>query len=54
MNDTEIPVVLTAAEWNVVGAALGELPFKVSRPIFDKIQAQIAQALQPADPPPAD
>lgn len=50
----EIAVTLTVEEWNTIGAGLGELPFKVSRPLFDKIQQQIAQALQPPEPPTED
>lgn len=33
---------LTAAEWNVVGAGLMELPMKTAAPIFEKIRQQVA------------
>lgn len=54
----EFELKLNLQDLQIIGAALGELPLKVSRPTFDKINAQVAAAQNtpPADPPvpPAD
>jgi len=42
--DQEVACSLTAAEWNVVLAALQELPFRVSAPLISKLRQQIAIA----------
>ena len=41
-------VILTLDQWNVVGAALNELPRRVSDPVFTAIAQQIAQSQQTA------
>jgi hypothetical protein len=41
--NTQLSVTLEAQEWNVVFAALNELPMRVSRPVFDKMMAQLNQ-----------
>ena len=46
-------VTLTLDQWNVVGAALNELPRRVSDPVFTAIAQQIAQVQQPAPVAPA-
>lgn len=37
----ELTAVLEAQEWNVVLSALSELPMRVSRPVFDRLLAQL-------------
>lgn len=46
-------VTLTLDQWNVVGAALNEMPRRVSDPVFTAIAQQIAQAQQSAPAAPA-
>lgn len=46
-------VTLTLDQWNVVGAALNELPRRVSDPVFTAIAQQIAQSQQTAPVAPA-
>jgi argininosuccinate lyase len=41
-----IAVTLTAAEWNGVLAALGEMPWRMAHPIIGRIVQQV----QPPDP----
>lgn len=51
----EITLKLDQNDLNLIGAALGELPLKVSKALFDKINAQVEEAQKPADPePPKD
>jgi len=38
-----LSVTLTAEQWNVVMAALNELPHRVARPIVDASMAQLRQ-----------
>lgn len=46
----EFTLKVTGDELNLIGAALAELPLKVAKPLFDKINAQVAEA----NKPPAD
>jgi hypothetical protein len=41
--DAMLTVTLQAQEWNVVFAALQELPMRVARPVFDRMMAQLNQ-----------
>lgn len=41
---------LSAADVNVIADALGELPYKKSAPLFNKLQSQINAQTQPAKP----
>ena len=55
----EFTVTLDMNDLQVIGAALGEMPMKISRATFDKINSQVAAAQQqkpevPPDTPPAD
>jgi hypothetical protein len=43
-------IKLTDEQMNVVGQALGELPFKVSAPIIQAINAQLQAAQVPPAP----
>jgi hypothetical protein len=38
----KITLVITAQTLNTLGLALGELPFKIAKPAFEEIQAQVA------------
>jgi hypothetical protein len=38
--DEKLTIVLTAAEWNVVLAQLGEGPYRIVAPLLQKITAQ--------------
>ncbi len=40
----EITLTLDENDLAVIAAALGELPLKVAKPVFDKISAQVAEA----------
>lgn len=42
--ETPLTCTLTAQEWNVVLAALNELPRRVSDPVFAKLMAQLQQS----------
>jgi hypothetical protein len=42
--DAKLTVTLEAQEWNVVFAALNEMPMRVSRPVYDKLISQLNQA----------
>jgi hypothetical protein len=54
--DEMVPLSLSAADLNVVLAALSELPFKVSAPVIERVRAQIVAhdpaAFLPAQPAP--
>lgn len=47
---TVVTLTLDATDLAVIAAGLGELPLKVSKATFDKINAQVA-AQQPPQPP---
>jgi hypothetical protein len=40
-HDQRLDMTLEAQEWNIVFAALNELPMRVARPVFDKLMAQV-------------
>lgn len=40
----QFKIALPAEHINVIGAALGELPFKISAPVIDNIQKQVTAA----------
>lgn len=40
MEQQEYTFTLTIQELEVIGAALGELPMKLSKPVLDKVQEQ--------------
>lgn len=42
----ELTVTLQAQEWDIVAAALNELPMRVARPVFDKIMGQVQRLRQ--------
>jgi hypothetical protein len=42
---TKISVSLSAEQWNVIGAALNELPRRVSDPIYREMEQQLAKAV---------
>lgn len=44
----EINLSLDQDDLAVIAAGLGELPLKISKPTFDKINAQVAEATSPA------
>lgn len=46
MEDKKITIELTVAQWNIVMAALGELPLKASIDVFSNIRAQADAALK--------
>lgn len=51
---TEYSLHLDAQDLAVIAAGLGELPLKVAKATFDKINAQVAEANAPpteSDPP---
>jgi hypothetical protein len=41
--NARLSVTLEAQEWNVVFAALNELPMRIARPVHDKMMAQLNQ-----------
>lgn len=45
-------LALTGAELMTVGQALGDLPYKVVQPLLEKLNAQIAAQIAPAEPAP--
>lgn len=47
----EITLKLTQNDLAIIAAALGEMPLKMSKDTFDKINAQVAEASAPAEPP---
>lgn len=50
-----IPVSLPIDTWNLIAAALAELPFRVAAPVINELQKQVAAAQAPAPPePPAE
>lgn len=49
---TKISVSLSAEQWNVIGAALNELPRRVADPIYREMEQQLAKAVA-AMPKPA-
>jgi len=50
--DEEVPFTLTAADLNVVFAALQEVPYKVASPIIERMrQAVLAHDPAAFDPP---
>ncbi len=52
----KIPAAFTLAQWHIVAAGLGELPYKVSAPLIHDLQQQVvaAQRAQAACAVPAD
>jgi hypothetical protein len=47
-------ITLTRAQLDIIGTALGELPFKIAAPLFNDINQQITdQAKPPAETPAA-
>lgn len=48
---TEYSLQLDAQDLAVIAAGLGELPLKLSKATFDKINAQVAEASSPAPEP---
>ncbi len=51
MEGQKLSIELTVAQWNVVMAALGEIPLKSGIEVFSAIRAQADEALkQPAEP----
>ena len=47
----EVTLTLDQNDLAVIGHALGELPLKMSKATFDKINAQVAEASAPAIEP---
>jgi hypothetical protein len=45
--DTELAVTLTAREWQVVLAALGDAPYRLASPIVQNIIGQVQPPLPP-------
>lgn len=39
----KVTLVLDPSDLDVIAAGLGELPFKLAKPLFDKIQAQLTE-----------
>jgi hypothetical protein len=54
MEQKELIFKLTPDEANIVGMALGELPYKISAPVIAKLQAQAAEQEKPAETPVPD
>lgn len=50
----DISVTLTLEQWNVVGAALDEVPRRISNPIYVAIAQQLAAAQAPKPEAPAE
>ena len=48
---SKVTLVLDPSDLDVIAAGLGELPFKLAKPVFDKIQAQLIEQ-QPIDQKP--
>lgn len=40
-----VTITLSAATLNTIGAALGEIPFKIARPAVAEIEAQVSKYL---------
>lgn len=49
---TVVTLTLDANDLAVIAAGLGELPLKVSKATFDKINAQVEAASRQTPPPP--
>ena len=49
MENENVTITLTVAQWNVVMAALGELPLKASIEVFNAIRAQADSAMKPSE-----
>lgn len=47
----EVDLKMDQNDLAVIAAGLGELPLKISKATFDKINAQVAKANAPAEPP---
>lgn len=45
---------LTQEHLQIIGAALGEMPYRVAAPVIAEINRQIAAQEAPTDPPGAD
>ena len=54
MTEKQFALSLTASELDVIGAALGKLPYESVAGLFEKIRAQFNQQNTPADAAPAD
>lgn len=50
MEQKELIFRLTPDEANVVGQALGELPYRIAAPVLHKLQTQAAEQEQAAQP----
>jgi hypothetical protein len=48
VENQKLSIELTVAQWNIVTAALGELPLKAALDVFTAIRAQADAALKPA------
>lgn len=47
MESQKLTIELTIQQWDIVAAALGELPLKASLDVFMAIRAQADAALKP-------
>jgi hypothetical protein len=47
----KITLILTQDQINILGTALGELPFRVAAPLVHEINKQIAEQVPPAESP---
>jgi len=47
MENKEVAINLTIADWNVVMSILGQGPFVTVAPLIDKIKSQATEQLNP-------
>ena len=47
-EQSRISVSLPLEQWNVVGAGLAELPFRVAAPVIGELQRQVSAGLEAA------
>lgn len=48
--DKSVSVSLSLEQWNIVGAALNELPRRVSNPVYQEIERQLAMETAKVNP----
>jgi hypothetical protein len=53
MNDKIVTIQISVSALDVIGGALGKLPYEVSQPIIDELRRQVVPQLQPEAPQPA-
>jgi hypothetical protein len=50
----KVTLVLDPGDLDVIAAGLGELPLKIAKPVFDKVQQQLIEQQATDQKPPTD